>query len=105
MGNSEKAHQVITGLDWSASREDFQICVAAIKGDIDEVVRLMPKVHQGELINKSAFREWPVFDWAREERAVREKFQEVYGEPIIVPNDEEKSERQENTSPIRDSVS
>ena len=92
IGNAEMAYQVITGLDWSASREDFQICVAAIMGDIHRVVELMPNVHQGGWINKSQFREWPVFDWAREEVKVREKFQEVYGEPIIVLND------QENTS-------
>ena len=81
--NDKRAQEVITGVDWSAAREDFQICVAAVKGDIERVVELMPKVAQGDLLKKSDFREWPVFDWAREEETVREKFQEIYGEPII----------------------
>ena len=100
--NDKRAQEIITGLDWSATRDDFQICVAAVQGNIERVVELMPKVAQGDLLKKSDFREWPVFDWAREEETVREKFQEIYGEPIIDPTDEEKSDHQESTSPARE---
>ena len=103
LGNDKMAQEVITGVDWSATRDEFQICVAAIQGDIERVVELMPKVVQGDLITKTAYREWPVFDWAREEETVREKFQEIYDEPIIDPADEEKSNHQENTSPTSQS--
>ena len=99
LGNDKLAQEIITGVDWSATTDDFQICVAAVHGNIERVVELMPKVAQGDLVKKSHFREWPVFDWAREDEAVREKFQEIYGEPIIDPTDEEKSDRRESTSP------
>lgn len=96
--NDEKAQEVIQQVDWSAARDDFQICVAALQGNVERVVELMPRVAQARLVRKPDFREWPVFDWVREEKLVREKFQELYGEPIIDPTDEEKSDNQEAAS-------
>ena len=97
-----RALEVIKGVDWSAATDDFQICVAAIKEDVDRVVELMPRVTQGDLIKKSDFREWPVFDWVREEKSVQDKFQEIFGEPIIDPIDEEKTEDQTATNVLNE---
>ena len=102
LGDDEKAHEVITEVDWSAATDDFQICVAAIQGNIERVVELMPKVAQTELFKKSYFRDWPVFDWAREQETVRAKFHEIYGEPIIDLADEENTNRQESTRPMKE---
>ncbi len=82
----EKAYEVISGVDWSATTDDFQICIAAIREEVERVVELLPKVAREEMIELSQFREWPVFDWIREEAAVRAKFEEVYGEPMIAPS-------------------
>ncbi len=98
MKNDEKAREVIEEVDWSAATDDFQICVAAVRGNIERVLELMPRVAQADSVKKSDFREWPVFDWVREEETVREKFQEIYGEPIIDPTDEEKRNDQESGS-------
>ena len=99
LGNDTMAQKVISGVDWSATTDEFQICVAAVRGNVERVVELMPKVARGDLIKKSQFREWPVFDWVREEERVRGKFLEIYNEPIIDPTDEEQSRQQENPSP------
>ena len=101
LGEDGKAQEVIAEVDWSASTDDFQICVAAIQGNIERVVELMPKVAQTELFKKSYFRDWPVFDWAREQETVRAKFHGIYGEPIIDPADEENTSRQESTRLIK----
>ena len=85
-----KAQEVIGEVDWSAATDDFQICVAAVRGDVDRVVELMPRVVREDLVKKADFREWPVFDWVREEDKVREKFQEIFGEPILDPIDEKR---------------
>ena len=71
-------------VDWSAATDDFQICVAAVQGNIERVVEFMPRVARADVIEKSDFHEWPVFDGVREEESVREKFQKIYDEPIIV---------------------
>ena len=54
------------------------------------------------MIKKSDFREWPVFDGVREEESVREKFQEIYDEPIIDPTDEEDRGDQESTGAVNE---
>ena len=89
--NEKRAQEIIGEVDWSAATDDFQICVAAIQGDVERFVELMPRAAHADLIKKSDFREWPVFDWIREEKLVREKFHEIYNEPILDPTDEEKS--------------
>ena len=85
--NQEKSYQVLDGVDWSATTDDFQICIAAIREDIDRVVELMPRVNRQGSIGMSQFREWPVFDWIRDEMVVRQKFEEVFGEPINAASD------------------
>ena len=57
----------------------------------------MARVSQGNLLTKSDFREWPVFDWIREEQSVREKFEEIYGESIIDTTDEDENDDKEST--------
>ena len=98
----EKAQEVIAKVDWSAATDDFQICVAAVQGNIERVVELMPRVARADVIKKSDFREWPVFDGVREEESVREKFQEIYDEPIIDPTDEEDRGDQESTGAVNE---
>ena len=98
----EKAQEVIAKIDWSAATDDFQICVAAVQGNIERVVELMPRVARADVIEKSDFREWPVFDGVREEESVREKFQEIYDEPIIDPTDEEDRGDQESTGAVNE---
>ena len=95
LAQEEKAHEIISGVDWSATTDDFQICIAAIREDIHDVVELMPKVVRAKLIGKSDFREWPVFDWIREDKSVREKFEEIYGEPLIAPDERDQSKEGE----------
>lgn len=94
MRKVEMADDVISKVDWSATTDDFQICIASLNEDIQRVVELMPKVALAGSIEKSAFREWPVFDWVREEEAIQEKFEETFGEPIMQSTDEAKREIQ-----------
>ncbi|MXY51052.1 MAG: hypothetical protein F4Y86_00770 [Gammaproteobacteria bacterium] len=89
-GELEKAYDVISEVDWSAATDDFQICIAAIRDDVERVVELIPKVAREELVDKADFREWPVFDWVRDDRLVRERFESVFGEPINAPSEEDK---------------
>jgi hypothetical protein len=83
MKNNRVSEEVLEKVDWSAANDDFQICIASLEGNIDKFVELMPKVRQSSMIEKSSYREWPVFDWVRNEKAVGEKFQEIYGEPLL----------------------
>jgi len=97
LNDNEKARKIVAGVDWSAATDDFQICIAALEENSERFVELMARVSQGNLLEKSDFREWPVFDWVREEQSVREKFEKIYGESIIDATDEDETDGKEST--------
>ncbi len=61
-GKRELAEEILAELDWTASSDQFRICVAAVQGNVEEVCKLMPQAVASESISKSALRTWPVFD-------------------------------------------
>lgn len=105
--DEEKCCKILDGMDWSASSDDFQICVAALKEDINQVVNLIPRVAKSGSVEMEAFREWPVFDWVRDNDLVAEKFLEVFGEPLKLPKSSEsaKAEASDSTTPLEKDVS
>ncbi len=42
----------------------------------------MPSVAVSKSIEASDFREWPIFDWVRDDQKINKTFEQVYGEPI-----------------------
>lgn len=77
------ANNVLNKEDWSATSDDFQISVAALRKDVVEVNRLMPMVKASERLSASEFRIWPVFDFIKDDESFREKYKEVYGEALV----------------------
>ncbi len=80
MKQNEAAENILDKEDWSATSDDFQICVASIRKKVDEVVRLMPIIKAANKISMDDFRDWPVFDFVKKEVAFKEKFEELFGE-------------------------
>lgn len=81
-GKPELAESVLSSHDWSATSDDFKISIAAIRGDTEQVVSLMPRVTADELVGKIGFRSWPVFRDQRKLPEFRAKFEEIFGEPL-----------------------
>lgn len=79
-GDSEQAKVIVDGYDWSASSDDFVICVHALKGDVDKVCEMMKKFEDEESIAKTSFREWPVFSPYFSEDKYREAFKSIFKE-------------------------
>lgn len=77
--------EAISMFDWSASSDEFKISVASLRGDLDTVCALMPRVVSDELVGKSGLREWPVFDWVRDDDRFCQTFRELFGEPVQLP--------------------
>lgn len=76
--------KVLNREDWSATSDDFQISVAALRKDIEEVNRILPMIKASGKLNAEEFRTWPVFNFIKENEIFRRKFEEVYGEPLVV---------------------
>lgn len=82
-GQLERSKQMLEATDWTATSDDYKICVAALRDDVEEFVRLMECVKQAGTVKMADFREWPVFDWVRKEEAVQAEFLRLYGEPLL----------------------
>jgi hypothetical protein len=80
--NDELSLRVLSDIDWSGSSDDFKICVAALRGNIEEVIKLMPIVTNSKAISKDSFRRWPVFDFIRDKEEFLAKFREIFDEPL-----------------------
>jgi hypothetical protein len=79
----DRAIMILDEVDWSATSDNFKICVAALKKDVTETCRLLPLVCAAGSIKKSEFRDWPVFDLVREDAAFIATFERFYGESIV----------------------
>jgi hypothetical protein len=71
--------------DWSASGEEFQLCVAAVKGEIDRVVELMKRMGASGSITREDYRNWPVFRGIRTNPKFGATFEAVFGVPFATP--------------------
>jgi len=82
LGLESECKKALSSMDWSASKDQYQICIASLRNHVERVIELMPIVATAKTISAREFREWPVLDWVRDDPAVIEAFERIYGEPI-----------------------
>ncbi len=79
-GDKTKSLETLSSMDWSAVAVQFQISIAAVKDEIDEVVTLMRKIGtNSDEINAQSYQEWPVFYGVRDNIKFTDAFKEVFG--------------------------
>ncbi|MBM6577880.1 hypothetical protein KCP91_15960 [Microvirga sp. SRT01] len=81
MKKEDLAERTLDKVDWTAAADDFKLCVAALRKDINEVVRLIPLVKASRSVFADSFRTWPVFSFIKEDRKFQEAFEDAFGEP------------------------
>jgi len=84
LDDDTEATKVLGREDWSATSDDFQISVAALRKDVDEVNRLLPMIKAAGRLSASEFRIWPVFNFIKDDLSFQTKYEEVYGEKLII---------------------
>jgi len=71
---------VLGSMDWSAVGPEFKISIAAVRGDIDEVVSWMRRIGANDdLVNAQSYQEWPVFYGVRGEEKFTKAFKQIFG--------------------------
>lgn len=85
-GNKAEANRILNSEDWSASTNDFIICKHAVLGEEEDAIELMETVVKQDIVRISDFRHWPAFDNLRKNRKFKEKFEEIFGEPLEIFN-------------------
>lgn len=83
-GEKAKAEETLNLEDWTASTDNYRICVAAIKDDVECVTRLMKRVVNAELMKVSDFREWPVFEGVRADPKFIDAFEQAFGQKLLL---------------------
>jgi hypothetical protein len=81
-GDVDKATRLLDEEDWSAVDDNFRLCVAAVKGDIDEAIEIMRQIGGGGKVTKEAYQSWPVLIGLRKTDKFREAYKEIFGEPF-----------------------
>jgi hypothetical protein len=88
-GEEQAALDTVASCDWSASSDDFRLCVASIQGDIGLAVQLFKSVSTSGKIGKDAFRDWPVLSFLRNEKEFQAAFEAHFSEPLdLISNSE-----------------
>ncbi|MHA6730168.1 hypothetical protein [Devosia sp. A369] len=100
-GNKERAKMILGKEDWSATGPDFQICVAAVREDLNELCRLLRAGGTTGPILAEHYREWPVFRGIRRETDFANAFLDIFGEPIL-KDDKPKALPEPMDEPITD---
>lgn len=79
----KKADAALNRFQWDASSDQFRICVAAVRDEIDVVVDLMGNVSGDSVVGMEGFRGWPVFESARRDPSFIAEFERLFGEPLV----------------------
>ncbi|MFF9385866.1 hypothetical protein ACF1A3_35960, partial [Streptomyces globisporus] len=83
-GRAAEAHKVIDNEDWSAVGDNFKICAASARGDIDEVARLIRHIGpNSKEIDAENYRIWPVFREMRKDERFISAFRDVFEADLI----------------------
>ncbi|MBS0251227.1 MAG: hypothetical protein JSR78_09195 [Proteobacteria bacterium] len=77
----DESVKILNSEDWSAASVEFEICIAAVKADVDAVIKLMD--NPGNQMSAETYRTWPVFRQIWTNDRFRAKFEELYGEPLF----------------------
>ena len=81
-GDEVSFKKVLDDADWSSAKDEFKLCIAAIREDMDELGRLIPRLKISDWISPSVYFEWPAFEWVRERPEFWALLEAVYGEEI-----------------------
>lgn len=82
MGEAAEVEKVLSSCDWSSAKDEFQICIAAVREDLDAVEKLVPKLKGSEWITPSSYFEWPAFEWVRQKKKFWNLLENTYGDEI-----------------------
>lgn len=85
MGQKEAFAKTLDKTDWTATSDDFQFCVAALREDLDELERILPIVKASERVSAASIKAWPVFSFVKGEKRFQDGYKAHFGDDLIEP--------------------
>ena len=83
-GKKEEAKQILDKKDWSASSDDFKLAYAVLTDDYEIAYEMMLKIGDNGDVDKSDYKQWPLFNKIREEVKFKETYKEIFKEEYSV---------------------
>ncbi|MDO6516583.1 hypothetical protein [Zobellia uliginosa] len=80
----EEAKQILDKKDWSASSDDFKLAYAVLTDDYEIAYEMMLKIGDNGDVDKSDYKQWPLFNKIREEEKFKETYTEIFREEYSV---------------------
>ena len=81
-GRHEEAKKLLNARDWSGSDVSLKMGVAAVKGEVNSLVKFMKQIGNNGR-NAENYRSWPIFRGMRRTHEFVAAFEEIFGEPLI----------------------
>lgn len=81
-GDMETARRILSNEDWSTRSDAFQLAEAVLLDDFDKASEIVKRVGTTGSVEKSNYREWPLFREYRKSEKFQGTFEEVFQEPL-----------------------
>jgi hypothetical protein len=81
----KSARDAICRMDWSATGDNFKICLAVLDDDFVQASVIMRRIGTTGVVSKSSYLDWPIFKVFRETLEFKTVYTEIFGaEPSAV---------------------
>ncbi|MGK2856489.1 MAG: hypothetical protein ACSLFQ_04705 [Thermoanaerobaculia bacterium] len=89
LGNLEKALEIMSGEDWTATSDMFKLADAVIRDDFELAAKFMERI--GKSTERTEYRDWPLFMEFRKTDVFLRTYEQVFGEAFTVfPADDQR---------------
>jgi len=76
--------KILKSKDWSASSDDYKLANEVLLEKYDKVYELMKKIGDNGNIDKTDYREWPIFTDIRKKKEFQDTYKAIFGEEYAV---------------------
>jgi hypothetical protein len=80
----EEAKEILDKKDWSASSDDFKLAYTVLIDDFERAYEIMIKIGDKGEVDKSDYKQWPLFNKIRKEDKFKKTYQTIFKEEYTV---------------------
>lgn len=80
----EEAKKILEKKDWSASSDDFKLAYAVLNEEYEKAYELMIKIGDNGEVDKSDYKQWPLFTEIMKQDKFKETFKKIFSEDFSV---------------------
>ena len=79
-GDDDRCKKIMRAVDWSAKGDQFRLADAALAEDWPRAVKVMKRIGRDGPVDKTDYRDWPLFREFRKQEGFISAYEEIFGE-------------------------